>query len=76
MAGREAFVVEGVVREALPNTTYRVELANGHRLIGFVAGQAARTVSGLVPGKRVKLQLTPFDLSTGRILVGNEENLK
>jgi translation initiation factor IF-1 len=76
MAGREAFVVEGVVREALPNTTYWVELANGHRLRGFVAGKAAKTVSGLAPGKRVKLQLTPFDLSTGRILVGNEDNLK
>lgn len=76
MAGREAFVVEGVVTEALPNTTWRVELANGHRLLGFVAGRAAKTVSGLVPGKRVKLQLTPYDLSTGRILIGHEENLK
>ncbi len=69
MAGADAFKVEGVVVEALPNKTYQVELANGHRLRAFVAGKARRSFAGLAPGDKVKLQLTPYDLSAGRILV-------
>jgi len=69
MAGTDAFKVEGVVIEALPNKTYRVELINGHRLLAFVAGRARREFAGLAPGDKVKLQLTPYDLSSGRILV-------
>ncbi len=69
MAGTGAFKVEGVVVEALPDQTYQVELANGHRLRAFVAGKARRSFAGLAPGDKVKLQLTPYDLSAGRILV-------
>ncbi len=69
MAGTDAFKVEGVVVEALPDQTYQVELANGHRLRAFVAGKARRSFAGLAPGDKVKLQLTPYDLSAGRILV-------
>jgi translation initiation factor IF-1 len=73
MARTDAFKVEGVVVEALPNKTYRVELANGHRLLAFVAGRARRQFAGLAPGDKVKLQLTPYDLSAGRILVETKE---
>ena len=69
MPGADAFQVEGVVIEALANGTYRVKLANGHRLVGFVAGKARLTSAGFAPGERVKLQLTPYDLSSGRILI-------
>ena len=69
MPGAGAFQVEGVVREALANGTYRVELANGHRLLAFVAGKARRDFLGLVVGEKVKLQLTPYDLSQGRVLI-------
>ena len=69
MAGKDAFIVEGVVIEARPNRTFRVELANGHRLLGFVAGRAKSRLAGLAPGDKVTLQLTPYDLSVGRILV-------
>jgi len=55
------------VTEALPNGTYRAQLANGHGLLAFVAGRKRAGV-GFEPGDRVQLQLTPFDLSTGRIL--------
>ncbi len=75
MAGTGAFLVEGVVIEALPNRTYRVELANGHQLLAFVAGRAKRTFAGLVAGEKVMLQLSPYDLSSGRILVGTEKLL-
>ena len=69
MAGTDAFQVEGVVMEALPNRTYRVALANGHRLLAFVGGRAKQAFAGAAPGDKVKLQLTPYDLSTGRIVV-------
>ena len=69
MHGTDAFQVEGVVIEARPNRTYRVELANGHRLLAFVAGRAKKTFAGLAVRDKVKLQLTPYDLTTGRILV-------
>jgi translation initiation factor IF-1 len=65
----DAFRVEGRVTEALPNGTFRVELANGHRLLAFVTSRTQEEFSGVKPGDKVKLQLTPFDLSTGRLLV-------
>jgi translation initiation factor IF-1 len=69
MLGNEAFQVEGRVIEALPNGTYRAELKNGHRLTAFVTGKAKKNFAGLQSGDTVKLQLTPYDLSVGRILV-------
>jgi translation initiation factor IF-1 len=64
----DAFQVEGSVIEVLPNGTYRAELANGHRLLAFVTGRAKKNFAGLQSGDKVKLQLTPYDLSVGRIL--------
>ena len=64
----DAFLVEGIVIEARSVHTYQVELANGHRLLAFVAGKAKRSFAGLAPGEKVKMQLTPYDLSVGRIL--------
>jgi translation initiation factor IF-1 len=70
MPGKEAFQVEGRVIEARPNLTFCVELGNGHRLTAFVAGRAKKNFAGLKAGDTVKLQLTPYDLSTGRIVTG------
>jgi len=69
MPGDDAFKVEGRVIEALPNGTFRAELKNGHRLTAFVAGRAKKNFAGLKAGDKVKLQLTPYDLNVGRILV-------
>lgn len=71
----DPFRIEGIVIETLPNGTYRVELGNGHRLLGFVAGRARRSDARFVPGEKVKLSLTPYDLSSGRILVGTKNDL-
>ena len=65
----DAFQVEGRVIAGLPNGTWRAELANGHRLTAFVTGKAKENFAGLKTGDKVKLQLTPYDLSVGRILV-------
>jgi translation initiation factor IF-1 len=64
----DAFRVEGRVIEALPNGTFRVELANGHRLLAFTTSLTQQEFAGAKPGDKVKLQLTPFDLSTGRLV--------
>lgn len=69
MPGTDPFQVEGVVTAVHPNGTYEVQLANGHRLLAFVAGRAKKTFAGLALGQRVRLQLSPYDLSKGRILV-------
>jgi translation initiation factor IF-1 len=72
MAGEEAFKIEGRVIEVLPNGTWRVELKNGHRLTAFVTGRAKKNFAGLKSGDKVKMQLTPYDLSVGRILMETE----
>jgi translation initiation factor IF-1 len=72
MPRANAIEVEGVVVEVLTNKTYRVELANGHRLLGFVAGQARLNLTRIDVGNKVKLELSPCDLSEGRILVEKE----
>ena len=69
MRTEDAFKVEGRVMEVLPNGTYRAELKNGHCLTAFVAGKAKKNFAGLQTGDKVKLQLTSYDLSVGRILV-------
>ena len=72
----QAFRVEGRVIEALPNGTFRAELANGHRLTAFVVGRDKRNFAGAKAGDEVKLQLTPYDLSVGRILVETKKVFK
>lgn len=71
----DAFRVEGRVTETLPNGTFRVELANGHRLLAFASRDTKVECAGMKPGDMVKLQLTPFDLSTGRLLSSKENDL-
>jgi len=69
MSVNDAFKIEGRVIEVCANGTYRAELKNGHRLTAFAAGKAKKDLAGLKAGDKVKLQLTPYDLSVGRILV-------
>ncbi len=67
MAGESAFKVEGIVVEAMPPRLYRVELANGHKVIAYATGKAKESFAATA-GDRVKLQMSPYDLSEGRIL--------
>jgi translation initiation factor IF-1 len=74
MAGESAFQVEGSVIEALPNQTYRVRLANGHVVQAFIPGRTRRNGVRFAAGDKVKLQMSPYDLSEGRIVVETETN--
>ena len=67
--GEDAFRVEARVIEAMPNGTFQAELGNGHRLTAFVAGRDKKIFAGAKAGDKVQLQLTPYDLSVGRVLV-------
>ena len=69
MPGEVVLRVAAVVVAAMPNGTYLAELKNGHRLTAFVTGRARKNNAGIVAGDTVKLQLTPYDLSVGRILL-------
>jgi translation initiation factor IF-1 len=72
MAGESAFKVEGLVVEALPNGTYWVELSNGHKVLAFVTGKAKQSFAAQ-PGEKVKLQMSSYDLSAGRIVVETKQ---
>ena len=74
MPGNAAFEVEGSVMAVLSETTYRVELPNGHRLLGYVAGKARLNFPRLMPGEKVMLEMSPYDLSEGRIIVETQRN--
>jgi translation initiation factor IF-1 len=75
MAGEDAIKVEGAIVEVLPNRTCRVELANGHRVLAYVAGKARLSFARLAPGDRVELEMSPYDLSVGRIIVEDRTDL-
>lgn len=67
MAKEEAIEVEGVVKESLPNAMFRVELENGHIILAHVSGKIRMHFIRILPGDKVKLELSPYDLSRGRI---------
>ncbi|HLH57365.1 MAG TPA: translation initiation factor IF-1 [Verrucomicrobiae bacterium] len=71
MPGADAIEVEGLVVEVLPNKTYRVELPNGHRVLGFLSGKARLAFIGFNLGQKVRLAMSPYDLSEGRILAAS-----
>ena len=68
MAKEEAIEVQGVVKEALPNTTFRVELEGGHIILAHLSGKMRKHYIRIVPGDSVKVELSPYDLNKGSIV--------
>ncbi len=68
MAKEDIIEVEGVVTEALPNTMFNVELENGHKLLAHISGKLRMNYIKILPGDKVKLELSPYDLTRGRII--------
>ena len=68
MAKEEAIEVEGIVKEALPNTMFRVELQNGHIIMAHLSGKMRKQYIRIVPGDSVKVAFSPYDLNRGRII--------
>jgi translation initiation factor IF-1 len=67
MAKEEAIEVEGIVEEALPNAMFKVKLDNGHEVLGHISGKMRKFYIRILPGDRVKVELSPYDLTRGRI---------
>ena len=68
LAKEEAIQVEGTVVEALPNAMFRVELENGHKVLAHVSGKMRMYFIKILPGDKVTVELSPYDLSRGRIV--------
>jgi len=67
MAKPGVIEVEGTVKESLPNTTFKVELENGHGILAHISGKMRMHLIRILPGDKVKIELSPYDLSKGRI---------
>ena len=67
MTKQERIEVEGTVVTVLPNTMFRVELANGHQILAYISGKMRKHYIKVVPGDRVLVELSPYDLSRGRV---------
>jgi translation initiation factor IF-1 len=63
-----ALQVEGTVAESLPNTMFRIDLENGHRILGHISGRMRKHYIRILPGDRVTVELSPYDLTRGRIV--------
>ena len=67
LAKEDAIELEGTVLEALPNAMFRVELENGHKILAHISGKMRMHYIKILPGDKVKVEMTPYDLTKGRI---------
>ncbi len=67
MPKKEAIEVEGAVLESLPNAVFRVELSNGHKVLAHISGKIRMHYIKILPGDKVLVELSPYDLTRGRI---------
>ena len=68
MAKKDAIVVNGVVTQALPNAMFRVDLENGYNILCVISGKMRHNYIKVLEGDKVKVEMTPYDLSRGRII--------
>src|SRR2546421_530807 len=73
MPKEEAIEMEGTVTETLPNTHFRVQLENGHMVIAHISGRMRKNYIRILMGDRVTVQVTPYDLTKGRIIFRNRD---
>ncbi|MBR2176612.1 MAG: translation initiation factor IF-1 [Clostridia bacterium] len=67
MSKEDVIEVEGVVKEALPNAQFKVELPNGHTILAHISGKLRMNFIRILPGDKVKVEMSPYDLTKGRI---------
>ena len=67
MSKEDVIELEGTVTEALPNTNFKVELENGHQILAHISGKLRMNYIKILPGDKVKVELSPYDLTRGRI---------
>lgn len=64
---KDVIEFEGIIKESLPNAMFRVELENGHLVLAHISGKIRKNFIKILPGDKVKVELTPYDLNRGRI---------
>ena len=64
---KDVIEIEGTIIESMPNAIFRVELENGHEILAHISGKIRKNFIRILPGDRVKVEMTPYDLSRGRI---------
>ena len=69
MSKEDVIEVEGTVVETLPNTNFKVELENGHQVLAHISGKLRMNYIKIIPGDSVKLEMSPYDLTKGRIVL-------
>ena len=74
MTKEDLIEVEGTVQEALPNAMFRVQLDNGHKVLAHISGKIRMHFIRILPGDKVKVELSPYDLTRGRITYRCKEN--
>ena len=67
MSKQDVIEVQGVVKEALPNAQFQVELQNGHTVLAHISGKLRMNFNRILPGDKVTLEMSPYDLTKGRI---------
>jgi translation initiation factor IF-1 len=67
VAKEDVLEMEGTVLEALPNAMFQIELSNGHQILGHISGKLRMNFIRILPGDKVKVELSPYDLTRGRI---------
>lgn len=67
MSKQDVIEVQGVVKEALPNATFKVELQNGHVVLAHISGKLRMNFIRILPGDKVTMEMSPYDLTKGRI---------
>ena len=72
MSKQDSIQVEGVIEESLPNTTFKVKLSNEHVVLGHVSGKMRMNNIRIIPGDKVLIELSPYDLTKGRIVYRNK----
>ena len=73
MAKEEGIEVEGTVLEPLPNAMFRVQLANGHKVLAHISGKMRMHYIRILPGDKVTVELSPYDLTRGRIIFRSDK---
>ena len=68
MSKEDVFEIEGIVVEKLPNAMFKVELENGHQVLAHISGKLRKNFIRILPGDKVTIEMSPYDLTKGRII--------
>ena len=64
---KDVIIIEGTILESMPNAMFRVKLENGHEILAHISGKIRKNFIRILPGDKVKVEMTPYDLTKGRI---------